>query len=211
MSRSKKSTLMLAAENEVMAQQSSDFPEETKSTVEAPANPDLFPGLVEDKPAQQSSDFPEETKSTVEAPANTDLFPGLVEDKPAKASPSYASGLRVPEGYDSAVLLSDLVNVVKTEGDGLKLTLKRDLGELKAGLRAIVASASEVAEGKLVYAPTVMVGAGYEKDPVTLETRSKLPLPERFDKGSSASMRYCAKVLSEVIKRSVGTKVWVTV
>jgi len=181
MSRSKKSTLTLAAENEVLSRQSSDSPEETVAETQAP-----------------------EAQSP-------DVFPGLVEDKPAKASPSYASGLRVPEGYDSAVLLSDLVNVVKTEGDGLKLTLKRDLGELKAGLRAIVASASEVAEGKLVYAPTVMVGAGYEKDPVTLETRSKLPLPERFDKGSSASMRYCAKVLSEVIKRSVGTKVWVTV
>ena len=163
MSRSKKSTLTLAAENEALSQQSADVPEETVAETQAPANSDLFPGLVEEPKAEE-----------------------------AKAAP---------------VKLSDLVTAIATDEGNLKYALKSDIGQLKAGLVAIVASSTKLGTR---YTPTKWVGATDVWDPISKRSLSNLPVAYAKDgDDEDVTRKYLAATMSKVIEMATGKFVFV--
>lgn len=155
----RKSTLTLAAENEVLAQQSSDSPEET---IEALAH------VGESAPA---------------APENSEVFPGLVgEPKAEEPKP---------------VKLSDLITAIGGENGNLKYVLKQDIGALKAGLIAIVASSTKLG---VRYTPTKWVGASDMWDPITKRSISNLPVAYAKEGEEDNTLKYLAATMSKVIE-----------
>lgn len=158
----RKSTLTLAAENEVLAQQSSDSPEETV-TLEAP----------------------------VEAPENSEVFPGLVGNEPAKPEP---------------VKLSDLITAIGGENGNLKYVLKQDIGALKAGLIAVVASSTKLG---VRYTPTKWVGASDMWDPISKRSVSNLPVAYAKEGEEDNTLKYLAATMSKVIEMATQKFVFV--
>lgn len=160
MSRSRKSTLTLAAENEVLAQQSSDSPEETVTAPAASENSEIFPGLVGEPKAE--------------------------EPKPVK--------------------LSDLITAIGGENGNLKYVLKQDIGSLKAGLIAVVASATKLGTR---YTPTKWVGATDAWDPITKRSISNLPVAYAQEGEDENTLKYLAATMSKVIEMATKKFVFV--
>jgi cytoskeletal protein RodZ len=159
MSRSKKSALTLAAEQEILAQQSSDIPEDTEI-------------------------------ETALAPENTEVFPGLVE----------------PDVKEDEVKLSDLLTAIATDEGNLKYALKQDIGELKAGLVAIVASSTQLGTR---FTPTKWVGATDVYDPITKRAISNLPVAYAKEGNEENTVKYLAATMSKIIQMATGEFVFV--
>lgn len=159
MSRSKKSVLTLAAEQEVLTQQSSDIPSE-------------------------------DTELSFDPVENTEVFPGLVE----------------PDIKKDEVNLSDLITAIATDAGNLKYALKKDIGELKAGLVAIVASQTSLG---MRFTPTKWVGATDVYDPITKRAISNLPVAYAKGDDEQNTVKYLAATMSKIIQIATGKFVFV--